>query len=33
MELPRYTAAFSGATPPWKDLDFSDVASTIEEAD
>lgn len=33
MEVPRYTAAFSGATPPWKDLDFSDVASTIEEAD
>lgn len=33
MEVPRYTAAFSGATPPWKDLDFSDIASTIEEAD
>jgi hypothetical protein len=33
MELPRYTAAFGTAPPPWKDLDFSDVASTIEEAD
>lgn len=33
MELPRYTAAFGTKPPPWKDLDFSDVASTIEEAD
>lgn len=33
MELPRYTAAFGAAPPPWKDIDLSDVASTIEEAD
>lgn len=33
MELPRYTAAFGAAPPPWKDMDLSDVASTIEEAD
>jgi hypothetical protein len=32
MEVPRYTAAFPGTAPPWKDLDFSDIA-TIEEAD
>jgi hypothetical protein len=34
MELPRYTAAFgAGTSPPWKDIDLSDVAAAIEEAD
>lgn len=33
MELPRYTAAFGAAPPPWKDLDLSDAATKIEEAD
>jgi hypothetical protein len=32
MELPRYTAAFGAAPPPWKDIDLSDAAAEIEDA-